>query len=112
MRHVRRILLLATMLMVVSVPALAPSAAGADPIPPYGCWRMMIGDESAGKEGALAGCRYGHGWARAIAYCMNDNGARASFYGPWVSTGNNASLAYCSSTYPYVYNAAVQTQAL
>ena len=111
MRHVRRILPLA-MLMVVSVPVLAPSPAEADPSPPYGCWKMTVDSDIVGKEGAWAACSYGHGWVRAIAYCMNDNGARAAFYGRWVSPGSSVSAAYCTSTYPYVYAAGIQTQAL
>ena len=62
------------MLMVVCVPMLAPSPAGADPAPPYGCWTMTVDDQLVGKEGAWAACKYGHGFVRAIAYCMNDNG--------------------------------------
>jgi hypothetical protein len=104
-RYIRRILTFATMLMVVSVSMLAPSAE-AGPPPPAACWHFMFND---GSDGALGGCRSGYGTVRVIARCANDNGARVSYAGPWVPVGS-ASRRYCSSTYPYVVGSAIQTQ--
>ncbi|MEV4399171.1 hypothetical protein [Nonomuraea sp. NPDC049607] len=78
---------------MLSLPALIPSAAWADPLP-SGCTSYVYSPTAAGAR-----CSRGVGYVAAGVLCQSRDGYLKWFWGDWAPVPSGTASAFCKAPY-------------